>query len=71
MKNMEDLSPYEKEKQNESICPLCNIEMDFIKGKPKADRWDKFHDYYVCPVCGFRHRRRTYNEILRDIGERE
>jgi uncharacterized protein with PIN domain len=61
----------EEAQRDESVCNVCNTEMTLVKAKRRKNRWDKCHDFYVCPACGFTHRKRTYNEILRDIGERE
>ena len=58
---------FEKELQGENICPQCNIEMDEDK-KPKKNRFDKERTIYTCYVCGHTHRKRTGNEILRDLG---
>ncbi len=64
-------SPFELAIENESICELCNCEMKVIHKEGKRFKYDKDHTMYECRVCGFRHRKRTENEILRDIGERD
>lgn len=63
-------SEFEDQLYNEHICPECGIEMNCTK-KKKSNRWKKESTYYDCPICGFHHRKRTLNEILRDIGEED
>jgi predicted RNA-binding Zn-ribbon protein involved in translation (DUF1610 family) len=70
VKNEPQISEFEEQLNNESICPECDIEMIFTK-KKRSNRWKKESSYYDCPVCGYHHRKRTINEILRDIGEVE
>jgi len=61
----------EREHQTENICPECLIQMDTIfKGK-KVNRYDKERTVYKCFVCGFTHRKRTLNEVLRDLDMRD
>ncbi len=67
MKTQKD---YKQQLKEESICPECNIEMDENK-KPKGGRFRKEKTTYKCFICGFTHRKRTQNEILRDIGARD
>jgi predicted RNA-binding Zn-ribbon protein involved in translation (DUF1610 family) len=62
------ISDFEEQLNNESICPVCHIEMVCTKRK-RSNRYKKHSTVYDCPVCGFHHRKRTMNEILRDIGE--
>lgn len=59
------------ELRTESICPQCSIEMDLIKNTKKKNHFDKENRVYKCSVCGFTHRKRTLNEILRDLGLRD
>ena len=52
---------------NENIGPYCKIKM--IENKRK--KHIKHKTSYDCEICGFHHRKRTINEILRDLGERD
>lgn len=61
---------YKKQLKDESICPECNIEMDIEKHK-KKNHFDKERTIYKCYICGITHRKRTQNEILRDMGCRD
>lgn len=61
----------QEEQRNDSVCEICHVEMELVKVKPRKWEYDKFHDYYKCPICGFINRQRTLNEILRDIGLRD
>ena len=61
---------YEKATKDENICDACNMPMKFIKGKTRK-KYGKYNDYYKCDNCGNQFRRRTQNEVLRDIGERD
>ena len=67
----QEKSKLELELEQESICNICNCEMDIIHKKKKRNRFDKEHTTYECSICGFKHRKRTQNEILRDMGERD
>ena len=58
------------ELENESICEQCGRGMKLTKIRSKKNRWDKGHSMYDC-VCGNQLRKRTFNETLRDLGERE
>lgn len=64
-------SDFEKQLDSESICELCHCEMKVVVKKGKQFKYDKNHTMYECSICGFKHRKRTQNEILRDLGERE
>ena len=64
-------SDFEKQTDSESICELCNTEMDIVNKEGKRFKYDKDHTMYECKICGFKHRKRTQNEILRDMGERD
>jgi len=61
---------YKRQVKDESICPECNIEMDIDK-KKKSNHYGKERTIYTCYICGFTHRKRTQNEILRDMGCRD
>ena len=52
-------------KETESICPECDIEME-VEKRGKMYQYSKSNIYYTCPLCGFKHRKRTLNEALRD-----
>lgn len=60
------MDDYSKEVEAEKICDNCGAEMKFTK-KPKKNRWSKESSYYTCE-CGNKFRKRTRNEILRDLG---
>ncbi len=62
-------SDYDKQVESESICNICNCEMKVIHKEGKRFRYDKEHTMYQCPICGNKHRKRTQNEVLRDIGK--
>lgn len=64
-------SEFEKQTDSENICALCNCEMEIIHKESKRFKYDKEHTVYGCDICGFTHRKRTQNEILRDMGERD
>lgn len=64
-------SDYDKQVESESICSICNIEMKIVHKEGKRFKYDKEHTMYECSICGFKHRKRTQNEILRDMGERD
>jgi RNase P subunit RPR2 len=64
-------SDFEKQIDSESICEICHTEMTIIHKEGKRFKYDKNHTMYECSICGFKHRKRTQNEILRDIGERD
>lgn len=61
---------YHKATEQDHICDNCAYPMKLIKG-PKRKKYGKINDYYHCDNCGNRFRKRTQNEILRDLGERE
>ena len=60
----------ENELANENICDRCSSEMKLQKHKRKSE-WRKHNDMYVCPNCGHSYRRRTFNEVLRDLDLRD
>lgn len=64
-------SEFEKQLDLESICGECNCEMYIIHKEGKRYKYDKNHTMYECSICGFKHRKRTQNEILRDLGDRD
>jgi len=70
-KKEDDKSDYDKQIESESICTICNCEMQIIHKEGKRHKYDKNHTMYECQICGFKHRKRTQNEILRDLGERD
>lgn len=56
--------------EDEKICMECGLEMKLITHRKKKNRWNKGHFTYECS-CGNKFRKRTVNEILRDMGEKE
>lgn len=64
-------SDFDKQVDSESICEICHCEMKIIHKESKRYKHDKEHTMYECKICGFKHRKRTQNEILRDLGERD
>ena len=53
---------------DESICEQCGSKMTLNIIRKKRNRWDKGHAMYECS-CGNGFRKRSVNEILRDLGE--
>jgi hypothetical protein len=71
MTNQEDTrSDFRKQTDSESICGECNVEMKIIHKEGKRFKYDKNRTRYECPICKNTHRKRTQNEILRDMGKR-
>ena len=62
---------FKKQLREEAICPVCNVEMEETKRPMTNKEFGKRRTTYDCKICGFHHRQRTINEILRDIGERK
>ena len=60
---------WKKQKASESICDQCGEQMKVDK-KPRK-KYGKHNTTYTCEFCGHTHRKRTQNEILRDVGERD
>jgi hypothetical protein len=61
-----------QEKQKEPICEICGRTMELIVIRKKKNQWDKGHKMFQCvESCGNIRRKRTFNELLRDLGERE
>jgi hypothetical protein len=61
-----------QELKNESICEICGRTMELIVIRKKKNQWDKGHKMFQCvESCGNIRRKRTFNELLRDLGERE
>lgn len=54
----------------EPICEACGLQMTLEVVLKKRNRYDKGHSMYVCS-CGNKFRKRTYNEVLRDFGDKE
>jgi len=69
MKNLTQ-EDFENQVNDESLCPICHTEMTMEKHKKKT-HYSKEKTVYKCPICGFKHRKRTQNEILRDMGLRD
>lgn len=65
------LKRYKDEVASEGVCDVCSAPMNLVKGKPRANKYDKKHDVFECTLCPHRFRARTQNEILRDMGERD
>ena len=59
-----------KEQESEQICDVCSREMTLNVKRKKRNRWDKGFAVYEC-VCGNKFRKRSVNEILRDLGEKQ
>lgn len=57
------------EKDEDKICPSCGRIMS-LERKIKGRHYKSPVDLYKC-VCGYEVRKRTYKEILRDLGEVE
>jgi ssDNA-binding Zn-finger/Zn-ribbon topoisomerase 1 len=70
MKDDDLIGEYEKATMHDNICDECNMPMKLIKGKTRK-KYGKYNDYYKCDNCGNQFRRRTENEVLRDIGARD
>ena len=68
--NSDTRSDFEKQTDSEAICELCNCEMKVVHKEGKRFKYDKDHTMYECSICGFKQRKRTHNEILRDLGKR-
>lgn len=66
----ENIDPVQEEIKTENICEICHREMTLITIRKKKYKYDKGHSMYSC-VCGNKLRKRTYNEVLRDLGERD
>lgn len=54
----------------DSICEQCGRTMTLEVVRKRRNRYDKGHFMYICS-CGNKFRKRTLNEILRDLGEKE
>lgn len=65
------MDPIQNEINLDSYCPDCNIKMPIYSKGKKKNKYDKEKTIYKCSVCGFTHRKRTLNEILRDLGLRD
>ena len=63
----DDLDRIKLEKDSEKICDVCGFTMSETKRKKRI----KERTFYTCSECGNRHRKRTTNEILRDLGLKE
>ncbi len=70
-KNIDTRSDFQKQVDDENICNECEVEMEVVHKEGKRYKYDKDHTMYKCSICGFTHRKRTQNEILRDMGERD
>ena len=69
--NKDSRPEFKKQTDSESICELCNVEMEIVHKEGKRYKYDKDHTMYECKICGFKHRKRTQNEILSDMGNRD
>lgn len=58
-----------EEIKNDSMCPVCNVKMRVTKKEPRK-HFEKCKTMYFCDICGVHHRKRTLNEILRDLDMR-
>lgn len=58
------------ERELEMYCDYCGLRMEMVKGNSKKTRFSKPNDKWVCR-CGNSFRVRSFNEILRDLGEKE
>ena len=54
----------------ECRCEACGRTMTLKVIRKKQNRYDKGHFMYVCS-CGNKFSKRTFNEVLRDLGEKE
>jgi len=61
---------WKKEIANEKICDQCGSDMKEIKRPRTRKKYGKHMTTYECTFCNHVHRKRTQNEILRDLGER-
>ena len=57
-------------KQSEIICDNCSSYMTEIK-RSKKNSYSKCNTVYKCENCGNQFRKRTTNEVLRDLGYRQ
>jgi uncharacterized Zn finger protein len=60
---------YQEEIESEQICDQCGYDMKLVKIPRKS--YEKHKSYFQCENCGNIHRKRTFNEILRDRGLRD
>jgi len=60
----------QNEKVSDSICEQCHRKMKLKVIHKARTRFNKHHKMYEC-ICGNKFRKRSRNEILRDLGERE
>ena len=58
------------EQEDESTCSECGLKTTLNVKRKKRNRWDKGFAVWEC-ACGNKFRKRTVNEILRDLGEKE
>ena len=65
-----NIDPVQEEIKNEKICEICHREMILTTIRKKRNKYDKGHSMYNC-ICGNQLRKRTYREVLRDLGERD
>jgi len=57
--------------QDGEICGVCGFKIGLHIIRKKRNSYDKGHEMYECSQCENKFRKRTVNEILRDIGERK
>lgn len=60
---------FKDEIHSDCICESCGCEM--IEVKQKRRHYGKENTYFKCDLCGIQYRKRTVNEVARDMGLRE